>query len=218
MRVGTKLVRIVIPYVCVFLSAFASGQTQTTGRTAGTIRDSQGAAIAGAEVVVENPASADKRITMSDSSGNYSVPLLPPGNYELRIEARGFTSAAFHGIPLGLNETATVNAILQVAQSSVEVNVIDTPTLVRTDSSELSTTLDSRRLTQLPLPTRNFLQLLTLAPGVSAPLTNNNATNQDNPISDDQHRRFRADCQLQLQPTYRSVVTEVQFLKAGAEH
>jgi hypothetical protein len=52
---------------------------------------------------------------------------------------------------------------------------------VRSDSSELSTTLDSRRLTELPLPTRNFLQLLRLAPGVSAPLTNNNAIGRNSP-------------------------------------
>ena len=61
-----------------------------------------------------------------------------------------------------------MNAVLRVAQSSVDINVTDVPPLVRSDSSELSTTLDSRSLTVLPLPTRNFLQLLTLAPGVTA--------------------------------------------------
>jgi len=176
-----KFAGIVFLYLGALVSVFAAGQTQTTGRIAGTIRDTQGALIGGAEVVVENPAIAEKRSAMSDTAGNYSVPSLRPANYEVRIQARGFTPAVIHGVPVGLNETATANAVLQVAQSNVEVNVSDAPPLVRSDSSELSTTLDSRRLTELPLPTRNFLQLLTLAPGVSAPLTNNNAIGRNSP-------------------------------------
>jgi Carboxypeptidase regulatory-like domain len=176
MWAGSKLVGIFLVYLLLSLfNVFAAGQTQTSGRIAGIVRDAQGAVVAGAEVVVDNLAIADKRSVKSDVSGNYSVPLLPPAIYDLRIEARGFTPAVFHGTPVGLDETVTVNATLQVAQSSFQVNVTEAPPTVRTDSSELNTTLDSPSLTQLPLPTRNFLQLLTLAPGISAPLTNNNA-------------------------------------------
>ena len=181
MWVGAKLARIVVPYLCALLSVFASGQTETTGRIAGTVRDTQGAVILGAEVVVENPATADKRATVSDGAGNYSVTLLPPANYDLKIQAKGFAAAIFHNLPVGLSDTTTVNAVLELAQTSFEVNVTDAPPLVRSDSSELNTTLDSRSLTELPLPTRNFLQLLTLAPGVAAPLTNNNAIGRNSP-------------------------------------
>src|SRR6266851_4134613 len=181
MWVGAKLVRIVVPYLCALLSVFASGQTETTGRIAGTVRDTQGAVIVGAEVVVENPATADKRTTVSDGAGNYSVTLLPPANYDLKIQAKGFAAAIFHNLPVGLSDTTTVNAVLELAQTSFEVNVTDAPPLVRSESSELNTTLDSRSLTELPLPTRNFLQLLTLAPGVAAPLTNNNAIGRNSP-------------------------------------
>jgi Carboxypeptidase regulatory-like domain/TonB dependent receptor-like, beta-barrel/TonB-dependent Receptor Plug Domain len=181
MWAGSKLVRLVVPVLCVFLSIFATGQTQSTGRIAGAVRDSQGAVIVGAEVVVENPATTDKRTTMSDSTGNYSASLLPPANYDLKVQAKGFTSAIFHNLSVGLTGTTTVNAILQVAQTSFEVNVTDAPPLLRSDSSELSTTLDSRSLTELPLPTRNLLQLLTLAPGVTAPLTNNNTIGRNSP-------------------------------------
>jgi len=181
MWADAKLAGVVFLALGVFLSVFAFGQTQTTGRIAGTVRDTQGAVVAGAEVTVENFGNADKRSGVSDTTGNYAVLSLPPANYEVRIQVGGFTPAVFHGIRVGLNETATVNAVLQVAQSNVEVSVTDAPPLVRSDSSELSTTLDSRRLTELPLPTRNFLQLLTLAPGVSAPLTNNNALGRNSP-------------------------------------
>jgi len=178
---GPKLVGIVFPCLCTLLPLFASGQTQTAGRIAGTVRDAQGAVIAGAEVDLENPATADKRTTNSDSTGNYSITLLLPAKYDMKIQAKGFTSAVFHNMWVGLAETATVNATLQVSPSSIEVTVTDAPPLLRSDSSELSTTLDSRSLTQLPLPTRNFLQLLTLVPGVTAPLTNNNAIGRNSP-------------------------------------
>ena len=181
MCVGPKLARIVFPCLCALLPLFASGQTQTAGRIAGTVRDAQGAVIAGAEVALENLATADKRTTTSDSTGNYSLTLLPPAKYDLKIQAKGFTSAIFHNMWVGLAETTTVNATLQVSPSSIEVNVTDAPPLLRSDSSELSTTLDSRSLTQLPLPTRNFLQLLTLVPGVTAPLANNNAIGRNSP-------------------------------------
>src|SRR5216684_6607657 len=181
MCVGPKLARIVFPCLCALLPLFASGQTQTAGRIAGTVRDSQGAVIAGAEVALENLATADKRTTTSDSTGNYSVTLLPPAKYDLKIQVKGFTSAIFHNMWVGLAETTTVNATLQVSPSSIEVNVTDAPPLLRSDSSELSTTLDSRSLTQLPLPTRNFLQMLTLVPGVTAPLANNNAIGRNSP-------------------------------------
>jgi Carboxypeptidase regulatory-like domain len=162
-------------------SFLALSQTQTTGRLVGTVADTQGAAIVGAEILVENLATADKRATTSDRTGGFSLPSLSPANYDLRIEASGFSPAVFHNIAVGPSETRTVNTILQVAKTRFEVNVSDAPPLLRSDSSELSTTLDSRSLTELPLPTRNFLQLLTLATGVTAPLTNNNVIGRNSP-------------------------------------
>src|SRR5216684_4606119 len=176
-----KIAPSLVPALCVFLSIFSSGQTQTTGRIAGMVRDAQGAVIVGAEVAAEDLATADKRSVISDDAGNYSVPFLSPASYRLKIEAKGFASAIFHNLSVGLSETTNVNAILQVAQTSFEVNVTDAPPLLRSDSSELSTTLEPRSLTELPLPTRNFLQLLTLAPGVIAPLTNNSAIGRNSP-------------------------------------
>jgi len=94
--------------------------------------------------------------------------LLPPADYDVSIQASGFTTATFHNVTVGLAETITINAVLQVAKSSVEVTVTDAPPLIRTDSPELGATLDSRSVSTLPLPTRNVLQLLTTAAGVTA--------------------------------------------------
>ena len=163
------------------LTVSASSQTQTTGRITGTVKDAQGAVIIGAQVSIENPATADKHSVTTDTSGNYSILQLPPGAYDVRISVPGFTPAVFHAVTIGLAETSTINASLQIAQSSVAVTVSGAPPVVRGDSSELASTIDSRSLETLPLPTRNFLQLLRLAPGVSAPLSNNSAVGRNSP-------------------------------------
>lgn len=167
--------------VLLCLAASSVSQTQTSGRIAGTVRDAQGAVIVGAQVVIENPATADRHSVRTDNDGNYSALQLPPALYDINISASGFTPAMFHEVRVGVAETTTIDAALQVGQGAVEVTVSDAPPLVRTDSSEMASTIDSRSLTTLPLPTRNFLQLLTLAPGVSAPLTNNNAIGRNSP-------------------------------------
>ena len=160
---------------------WAFPQSQTAGRITGSVKDQQGAVISGAEIVVENPGTADKYAVVTDSSGSYSVLQLPPARYNVTAHAQGFTAAEFQEVVIDLAETVTLNVTLQVAHGKVEVTVSDAPPLVRTDSSELASTLDSRSLEALPLPTRNILQLLTLAPGVSAPLTNNNAIGRNSP-------------------------------------
>src|SRR5216683_4173157 len=158
-----------------------SSQTQTTGRITGTVKDAQGAVIVGAEVSVENAATGDRHSAVTDSSGTYSILHLPPATYVVNIRARGFSPAVFHGVAVGLAETSTINARLTLAQSSAEITVNDSPPPVRSDSSELASIIDSRSLQTLPLPTRNFLQLLAFAPGVTAPLTNNSAVGHNSP-------------------------------------
>jgi Carboxypeptidase regulatory-like domain/TonB dependent receptor len=167
--------------ICLALAICASSQTQITGRITGTITDAQGAVIIGAEVSVENPATADRHSGTTDSSGNYSILQLPPATYKIKISASGFRPAVFEAVTIGLAETSTINASLQIAQNTTQVTVSDAPPLIRTDAAELGSTLDSQTLESLPLPTRNFLQLLTLTPGVSAPLTNNNAIGRNSP-------------------------------------
>ncbi len=176
-----KLVVLVIPCLLGALQLSVLGQTQTSGRITGTIRDSQGAVIIGAEIVLENPATAEKHSVLTDSAGNYSVLQLPPASYKVDIHASGFTPATYRDVSVGLSETRTINAVLQVAHGNVEVTVSDAAAGVRSDSAELASTIDTPLLAASPLPTRNLLQLLTLAPGVTAPLTNNNAIGRNSP-------------------------------------
>src|SRR2546429_3761344 len=94
-------------------SAFA--QSQTTGRVAGTVKDQTGAVIVGAEVTVTSLATAEQRKVTTDTEGNYSMPLLSPATYRVKITASGFNSALFDSVRVVITETTTVNAELRIA-------------------------------------------------------------------------------------------------------
>jgi hypothetical protein len=166
-------------WVCCAISSVA--QTPSTGRIGGTVKDAQGAVIAGAELVIENPATGDKRSLATNIYGIYSLPQLSPAHYDVTIRARGFLPAVFCAVAVSVGETTTINVTLPIARSNIEVTVNDVPPPVHGDGEELASTIDARSLETLPLPTRNFLQLLTLAPGVTAPLTNNSAIGRNSP-------------------------------------
>ena len=151
------------------------GPNSTTGQISGTIRDAHGAVIVQAAIQLQNAATGEKRQTASDTSGNYVVAFLPPGLYELNLSSPGFATGRFNSLQVGASQVTIVNVVLSVASASFEVTVSDTPPLVQSDGPQLATELEAKTISSLPLPTRNFLQLVTLAPGVSVELTNNNA-------------------------------------------
>ena len=116
-----------------------------------------------------------KRVATTDGEGKYSVPALPPGNYEVIIEAAGFSRRSSEVLPLAVGQALIFNAQISVDQVSEEVSVTGSapPTTVETDTASISTELSSKEVTGYGLNGRNFSQLLTLAPGVS------NQTGQD---------------------------------------
>src|SRR6266853_4102501 len=138
MGATAKLVGTFAIWSLVFCAIPVFGQTQTTGRIAGTVKDEQGAVIASAEVVIENPATADNRSLVTDSSGSYSILQLSPGYYDVNIRAHGFTPAVFHTVAVGLGESTTVNVTWQIAQSNIEGTGNDVPPPVRSDGAELA--------------------------------------------------------------------------------
>src|SRR5213593_4868984 len=91
--------------VLLILSSCAFAQTQTTGRIAGTVKDQNGAVIVGAEVTVVNKGTGDERRVTTDGEGNYTVPLLPPGTYRVRVTASRFNSPLFDSVQVVITET-----------------------------------------------------------------------------------------------------------------
>ena len=157
------------------LSICALGQSQTTGRIVGTVKDERGAIIVGAEVTVTSLATAEERKVTTDTEGNYAVPLLPPGAYRVRVTANGFSSALFDSVQVVITETTTLNTALTVAGMIVDPVTVRAAPLIQTDGPQMGRVVDSRAVSELPLATRNFTQILALSPGTSVALPDNSA-------------------------------------------
>jgi hypothetical protein len=157
------------------------GQTETVGRIAGTVHDIQGRAIPNASILAVMPATGNRQKAVTDDSGDYLIVALSPGEYEVTIAAAGFASSQFRSIHVTVGDTVAINAVLQIAQSTAQIVVNETLPLVRTGDAQITTTLDQRSISNLPLATRNFMQALALSPGISTFLTDNSSVGRNSP-------------------------------------
>jgi len=164
-------------FTCVLglCTSSALAQSQTTGRIAGTIKDERGGFIVGAEITVSSKASAEERKVTTDHSANYTVPLLQPGIYRVTITADGFNSIVLDSVQVVITETTIVNAELTVTGIIVDPIIIPVTPLIQKDGPQLGRVVISRVISELPLATRNFTQLLALSPGTSVSLPDNTA-------------------------------------------
>lgn len=155
----------------VTVSAYAQG---ATGQLSGTVTDAQGGRVTGATVKVTNRDTAFEREVVTDENGNFAVQLLPPGKYRAEINAQGFKAAVAEEVIVNVAQTAGLDITLEAATvQGGTVTVTAEQPLVQTESSQVGRVIEETQLRQLPLPTRNFQQLLTLSPGTSASVSNN---------------------------------------------
>ena len=101
----------------------------------GTIADSSGAAVANAKVTATNVGTNRVHETVTDPTGNYVIPLLPPGDYVVTVEAQGFNRVRQSGITLQVNQQAHVDITLQVGQVSESVEITAQAPLLESESS-----------------------------------------------------------------------------------
>ena len=164
-----------LTFVAIFFSSSVLAQSQTTGRISGTVKDERGGLIIGAEINVTSKATGAERRVTTGNEANYNVPLLSAGIYVVKITAHGFNSTVFDSVQVAITETTIVNAELTVERVAVDpVPVLITP-LIQKDGPQLGRVVDSRAVSELPLATRNFAQILALSPGASVALPDNTA-------------------------------------------
>jgi hypothetical protein len=149
-----------------------SGQTAGTGAVMGTVTDPSGAVVPQALVTIVSLAQGTARTVETDATGVYRVLLVPPGKYSIEITAKGFKTERRSEVDLHVTETLTVNAALEVGASTQSVTVQAETSLVQSETTNLGTLVDQTEVTNLPLSTRNYTQILGLSPGVTASLTN----------------------------------------------
>lgn len=140
---------------------------QTLGEIAGEVVDASGSAVPAAKVTVTNVATNVSRSSTTNEAGIYSFPALVPGTYSVRVEAGGFRPTVRTGIELQVQQTARVDFRLEVGQVSETVEVVASSSLLTSESATVGTVIENRRIVELPLNGRNFLQLVSLSPNVS---------------------------------------------------
>src|ERR1700683_4623647 len=141
------------------------GQTASTGALTGTVTDSTGAVVPNATVTVTSVDSGQVRTAMTDSSGSYKFSLLSPGNYQVKFEASGFNAIEIPSATVAVTETGVLHGQLEVGTQNQQGTVVANVETVQTASSALGTVVNSQTVTDLPLSTRNYTNLLALSAG-----------------------------------------------------
>ena len=144
--------------------AFGQG---TSASLTGQITDATGAAVTGATVTAKNTGTNLAHTTTSNAVGVYTIAPLPPGNYTLTVEAKGFARYVQQGIVLGVDISATQDVSLKTGSTQETVTVIENAELINTTTAELGTTVNEAAISQLPLNGRDPSSLVFLAPGTT---------------------------------------------------
>lgn len=151
-----------------FLTLGLRAQTFTATLN-GHVLDQSGGAVAGAKVVIRNIGTNQEQSVSTGTDGNFVLPLLPPGDYSLTVEASGFKREVRSGITLQVGQQAGVEIKLTLGNVSEVVEVSEDIPLVQSENASLGNVVDQKKVVELPLNGRDYLQLAQLQPNVFAP-------------------------------------------------
>ena len=161
----TKIALFLIPVVLISTASIALGQT-TTATLSGVIRDNSGAVIPGAKVSVRNSSTGAMRETNTDEAGRYNLTNLGPGQYEVRAERVGFSTAQSN-VTLTIGGGATLDLTVQVGNVSEVVEVKAEEPLIELSKAEVSRVISQQSIESLPIIGRNFVDFAKLSSGVA---------------------------------------------------
>ena len=153
--------------LCPFLLTAAAWAQVPSAEISGSVTDATGGVVAGATVTVTNAATNIQRKLATNSSGVYDAPALPPGSYSLKVSMPGFKTDVRNGIELQVDQVARIDVSLQVGNVSETLEVQAVAPTLDTENATVGTVVENKRIEELPLNGRNYLQLASLTPGVT---------------------------------------------------
>jgi hypothetical protein len=139
---------------------------QTLGTITGDVKDASGAIIPGATVTATNSSTNATREMQSNEAGAYTFAALPPGPYVVRVELQGFRTVT-QNVELHVEQTVRVNFTMEIGTLTETTQVTGIAPLITTENATVGTVIENRRIVELPLNGRNFLQLVGLSANVS---------------------------------------------------
>jgi hypothetical protein len=143
---------VVCALLLVIVCQFAAAQMTVRGTITGLVTDATGAVVPGVKVIAKNTATGVLAETVSSSSGNYVIPNLQVGTYEVSVSSTGFKSWSRSGILLSVGESARVDVTLEVGQVTEQVTVSGAAPLLKTETTEVSATMESKLVGDMPVP------------------------------------------------------------------
>src|ERR1700758_891068 len=143
------------------------GQTANTGAIAGTVIDPSGALVPHAAVVVNSQATQEERDLTTDAAGNFSVPFLTPGNYDLTVRAPRFEPLVLKSVQVQITEVSRLKLQLTISGEKKQITIEVKAPLIQTENATLGRVIDQETVVHLPLVDRNFTEILGLTAGTN---------------------------------------------------
>lgn len=144
-----------------------SVHAQTFGEISGIVSDASGGAVSEAAIKLTNANTNAVRQTASNQVGEYSFPSLAPGTYRMRVEKQGFKADQTGDVEVQVQQSVRLDFALQLGQVSESVVVEANAAQLQAENATVGTVIENKRIVELPLNGRNFLQLVALAPNVT---------------------------------------------------
>jgi len=176
---------LLLALMAMFLSAFSStmmAQTGGTGALSGTVTDATGSVVSNATVTATSADTGQVRTAKTAADGSYQIGLLQPGNYRVKYEAAGFKPVEIAAVKVNVTENAVLDRQLEVGAATQSITVEGSVETIQTNSSTMGTVADSRTVTELPLNTRNYTNLLTMTAGANSSVSNATTIGKGSPF------------------------------------
>ncbi len=152
-------------FFCMTDAVYGQG-VGTSGGVRGTIKDLSGAVVPNVKVTVASAQTGLQRTVLTDQSGQYRIPGLPTGTYDVTATTVGFATEISKGVVVGIGQTIDDDFHLKVASESTQVTVNSNPPVIETDRGGQSNTIGTRFVADLPIDRRDYLSFALLVPGV----------------------------------------------------
>ncbi len=153
------------PVTILLLAVCGLAHAQVTATISGKIEDPTGMGVDAAVVTVTSVETGAVRTVTTDQTGVFTIPSLPLGAQEVKVEKKGFKTAIRTGVTLQVGENAVVNLRLEIGELAQQITVSEESPIVNTTTSQSSGTVDAREIKDLPLNGRSFDDLIALNPG-----------------------------------------------------
>src|SRR5262245_20877088 len=160
---------LVLAFLAVFttVASLSYGQGATSQTLSGTVVDTSGAVIPGADVSAKHAGSGIVTGTVTNADGAFSLPSLAIGTYTVTVTLQGFKTVVINNVVMTSAAGANVKATLEVGGVSEQVTVSSSSEIVHTQSSTITQTINTKQITQLPLTSRSAMDFVNMLPGVT---------------------------------------------------